>query len=421
MLWFHKKNVVGCRVLLLKISLATAGKIDYNEVPVLPHGSAGILWRWNDCMKMNISMNNSYIEIDTGTLLGNARAILESLGGAELIPVLKDDAYGLGMAPVAAVLCTLPEIRCIALSHVSEGLALRAAGNDQELLIMSAALPFQMESAVEADLTLTCGRLGFAAELAEAARKVGKKAKLQVKIDAGLHRIGLEPDELAAFAEEYHQNADALDLTGVYSHFSDAEDLIRSEAQYALYLEALQALEGLGVPVKQRHMSNSAASERYPQFHLDAVRIGRRLFMDRTEHPLCDVKEAASWRSYITSLKQRKAGDRIGYNGAVTLKQDAMIATVGVGYGDGLHQDLFKVRAPVLVGGKHGHLLVCCMDQCMIDVTGIDCAIGDEVTFFGYDGSGNFLSAQAQAALINDDEGCGLTSALSPRVKRIYT
>ena len=82
---------------------------------------------------MHNFMNNSYIEVDTGILLENARAILAGLGGAELIPVLKDAAYGLGMAPVAAVLCTLPEIRCIALSHVSEGLALRAAGNDQHV------------------------------------------------------------------------------------------------------------------------------------------------------------------------------------------------------------------------------------------------------------------------------------------------
>ena len=375
--------------------------------------------RMQRCFMHNF-MNNSYIEVDTGILLENARAILAGLGGAELIPVLKDAAYGLGMAPVAAVLCTLPEIRCIALSHVSEGLALRAAGNDRELLIMSAALPFQLERAVDADLTLTCGRLGFASELADAARKRGKKAKMQVKIDAGLHRIGLEPEELAAFAEEYRENEDALDLTGVYSHFSDTGDLLRSETQYALYLEALQTVEQAGVPVKMRHMSNSAASELYPQFHLDAVRIGRRLFMDRTEDPLYDVREVASWRSYITNLKPRRAGDRLGYNGALTLKQDAVIATVGVGYGDGLNQDLFRVQAPVLVGGKHGRLLVCCMDQCMIDVTGIDCAVGDEVTFFGYDGHGNFLSSQAQAALINDDEGCGLTSALSPRVKRVY-
>ena len=97
-----------------------------------------------------------------------------------------------------------------------------------------------------------------------------------------------------------------------------------------------------------------------------------------------------------------------------------MIATVGVGYGDGLNQELFRVGASVLVDGRCCGLLACCMDQCMIDVTGIDCRVGDEVTFFGYDGKGGFLSSQDVASLINNNEGCGLTSALSPRVARVY-
>lgn len=369
---------------------------------------------------MHAFLNNSYLEIDTGVLMDNARAILKSLGGAALIPVLKDNAYGLGMTRIAALLCTLPEIRCIAVSHVSEGLELRRAGIDREVLIMSAALPFQLEAAVEADLTLTCARPGFASELAEAARRAGKRAKMQIKIDSGLHRIGLEPEELDAFLEEWRQHGTALEITGVYSHFSDAENAALDAQQFGLFEAASQKLKDAGVPVPMRHMSNSAAAELYPQFHLDAVRIGRRLFMDRTTELLGDVHEAASFRGYITSLKQRHPGDQLGYGGAVTLTADTLVATVGTGYGDGLNQDLFRVQAPVLVNGKHGRLLACCMDQCMADVTGIDCAVGDEITFFGYDRQGNFLSAQRQASLVNNDEGCGLTSALSPRVQRVY-
>ncbi len=369
---------------------------------------------------MHSFMNNSYLEIDTDILTENARAILKSLGGAALIPVLKDNAYGLGMVPIAALLCSMPEIRCIAVSHVSEGLELRSAGIDREVLIMSSALPFQLEAAVEAELTLTCARLGFAAELAEAAEHVGKQARMQVKIDSGLHRIGLEPEELDAFIEEYRQHHEALEITGLYSHFSDAENAALDAQQFQLFEDASRKLQDAGVPAPMRHMSNSAAAELYPQYHLDAVRIGRRLFMDRTTDLLGDVKEAASFRGYITNLKRRHPGDQLGYGGAVTLEEEALIATVGVGYGDGLNQDLFKVRAPILVNGRQGHLLACCMDQCMADVTGIDCRVGDEVTFFGYDGHGNFLSSQSQAALVNSDEGCGLTSALSPRVKRVY-
>mgnify|MGYP000850126752 FL=1 len=117
----------------------------------------------------------------------------------------------------------------------------------------------------------------------------------------------------------------------------------------------------------------------------------------------------------------RRAGEQIGYGGAVTLAHDALIATVGVGYGDGLNPALASAKAPVLIGGKRCTLLACCMDQCLIDVTGTDCRPGDEVVFFGYDRFGNCLPSQEVALLIGGDEGCGLTAALSPRVVRAYS
>ena len=131
------------------------------------------------------------------------------------------------------------------------------------------------------------------------------------------------------------------------------------------------------------HISASESSELFPQYALDAVRIGRRLYMDHPKKPLGSIQEVVSWRSYLTNVKQR--------------------------------------HAPVLVGGKRCPLLACCMDQCFVDVTGVeDAKVGDEITFFGYDSDGNFLSSQETANLIGDDEGCGLTSALMHRVARVF-
>ena len=96
------------------------------------------------------------------------------------------------------------------------------------------------------------------------------------------------------------------------------------------------------------------------------------------------------------------------------------MGVLSVGYGDGLPLELAKVRSPVLVNGQQAHLLAECMDQSFVDVTGIDCGPGDEATLFGYDARGGFLSSQVLAGLIGDNEGCGLTDALSPRVERIY-
>ena len=373
-------------------------------------------------MTMNIQNHNSYLLVDLDVIRRNARVILAGLApGTELIPVLKDDAYGLGLVPVARTLCQLPEIRRFALAHVSEGLELRAAGIDRELLVMGAALPFQLEAAAEAELTLACPRPGFLTEYAEAASRVGKRARVQIKLDTGLHRIGLEQQELSAFIEEYLACAGGVEITGAFSHFSDVAYPAICQREYAAFLAAVETLKAGGVPVPMRHMACSASSERWPRYNLDAVRCGRRLYMDRPDAPDGSIQEAVSWRGFVTQVKARRTGERIGYGGAVTLKKDSLIATVGVGYGDGLNKELFRVGASVLLGGQCRTLLACCMDQCLIDATGLDCRVGDEVTFFGYDGKGGFLSSQDVASLINSDEGCGLTSALSPRVKRVYT
>ena len=372
--------------------------------------------------KTNIP-NNSYLLIDLNTLRRNAHGILAELSpGQELIPVLKDDAYGLGLIQVAETLCELPEIRMLAVAHVSEGLALRNAGIDKEILVMGAALPFQFEAAIDAGLTLACPRPGFAEELAATARTMKKKAKIQIKIDTGLHRIGLEPDELDAFAAELMDCREELIVTGAFSHFSDMASPVLDQTEYSAFLSALDKLVRAGIKIPQRHMACSAVLERYAQhdYNMDAVRIGRRLYMDSPDRPDGSIREVASLRSYITQIRQRRAGDRLGYGGTVTLERDTLVATVGIGYGDGLNQALFQIQAPVLVSGKRCRMLTTCMDQCMIDITGLSCQVGDEVTFFGYDQNGVFLSSQEIASLIGGDEGCGLTSALLPRVARIY-
>ena len=370
---------------------------------------------------MNNQMNNSYIEVNMQTLLDNARAIISSLeAGCQLIPVLKDDAYGLGLLPVAEFLCTLDEIKTVAVSHVSEGLALRKAGIDRDIIIMASALPFQMESSVANNLTLACGRLGLVPELAAAAKVQNKKARIHIKIDTGLHRIGIEPEELDSFIAELKENSAYISVEGAFSHFSDSSDKALAKREHEIFTAALAKLEAAGIVIPMRHMASSTTSEMSPQYNMDAVRIGRRLYMDNPSAPLGSIKELASWRSYITNIKLRRAGETVGYGEGVKIEKDSLIATVGIGYGDGLNQDLVKIKAPLLVNGCIAHYTACCMDQCMIDVSGIDCKVGDEITFFGYDGKGGYLSSQEIAAMVNDDEGCGLTSALSPRVARVY-
>ncbi len=374
---------------------------------------------------MNIDvnfMNNSYLLVDTGVIADNARQILSSLSdGTQLIPVLKGDAYGLGIIPVARALCCIDEIKCFAVAHVSEGLELRRAGIGHDILVMGNFLPHQAYAAVEAGLMQTCGRADMVDMVAKHAAALNTKAKIQVKLDTGLHRIGVVPGaELEELIGRIKVAGDLIEVCGAFTHFANLDDLERTAAQYDLFITGVKQLEKAGIKVPMRHVSSSAISELHPEYDLDAVRIGRRLYMDHPTSPLGNIREAASWRSYVTDVKQRRAGDSLGYGGKFHLDADTVVATVGVGYGDGLNQALVAAHAPVLVGGKLCRLLACCMDQCFVDVSGIDCRPDDEVTFFGYDSAGNFLSSQQVALMAGDDEGCGLTSALNARVARVY-
>ena len=150
-------------------------------------------------------MNNSYIEVDMQILRENMASIASTLTpGAGIIPVLKDDAYGLGLVPVAHVLEPLDCVRCFSVSHVSEGLELRRGGISKGILVMNSALPFQLEAAVEAGLSLACGRPGFVTELQAAARAVGKTAHIHIKIDMYIdkhlkcHALALSPERSSA-------------------------------------------------------------------------------------------------------------------------------------------------------------------------------------------------------------------------------
>ena len=367
-------------------------------------------------------LNNSCLLIDTDKLRENTRTILRTLpAGTKLIPVVKDDAYGMGMVGIVRTLCAFPEIDCFAVANVSEGLLLRREGVRQEILVMSGALPFQYAAAVEGELTLTIGRAGMASELTAVCAAQRKSAKVQIKIETGLHRIGVEPGaELAGVAEELKAAEGVLQVTGAFSHFACPSDAAACQKQYEFFLQGVEQLEAAGITVPLRHINGSEGTELFPQYSLDAVRVGRRLYMDNPTKPLGGIHEVASWRSYVTNVRVLHAGDTLGYDGAFRLKHDALVATVAVGYGDGLHEGLVACHAPVLVGGKRCPLLACCIDQCFLDVTQVGAKAGDEVTFFGCDAYGNFLSSQETANRVGRNEGCGLTAALAQRVARLY-
>ena len=372
---------------------------------------------------MERDIYNSYLLINTSRIRANIRSILASLpAGAELIPMLKCNAYGFGLAYMAKLVSEFPSIRMAAVAQVLEALELRRCGFERKILVTGAsASSAQRRAAIENGVTLTAYSADFIRLLNDDADAVGRPADVHIKINTGLNRLGFCPGAELDGGIAALRECVLVRPSGVFSHFSELEAPASAEAdeQYIRFTDAVTQLQSAGIEPGLRHICASAAFEFHPEMALDAVRIGRRLYYDNPIRPDGGVAEAASWRAVITDVRLRRAGSRLGYGNGLTLEKDTKTAMLGIGYGDGLFQTLVSAHAPVLVNGRRARLLCCCMDQCFVDVSGIDCSPGDEATLFGQDGSGKLLPAQDIAALMRD-EACTITAALGPRVCKIY-
>ena len=364
---------------------------------------------------------NSRLLIDGSAIRQNIEAIRRRLGtGTKIIPVIKDDAYGLGLVPVARMLAACPGTDLLAVAHPWEGAALREAGIETDILVMGSCLRDQMPEAIEKGLILTAGRPGIAAELEEAAREAGRTARVHIKLETGLNRDGVAPGaELGALLAQMKAAAH-VKSEGVYTHCKDDFDPACCQRQAELFEAGLAQIRAAGLETGLRHWLDSAAADRYPAYAYDGVRIGRGLYMDDPFSPFGDRREAVSWRCSVVDVRERAAGETLGYGGGVTLTHSARVAALNVGYGDGLDYRLAANGAQVLLRGTRCPILTVFMDRTLIDAGTLDVRPGEEVTLFGYDADGNLLSSQEQAALIGDKEGCGLTAGLTERVERVF-
>ena len=362
---------------------------------------------------------NSYLHVDLSSISANISAIEETIGPeCSVIPVLKGDAYGLGGIELARFLSKRKELDTFAVSHVAEGIAFREAGISQKIMALSLPLDWQVEEAAQNDLILTLGSFRQFPILSEVSRKLGRRVRVQIKLDTGLHRIGFLPSELDALCDALKDAAPYLEIVGTFSHFS-CDEIAEMEAQDACFREGLEKLRSAGIEPGIRHISSSGSLEISRAYSYDAVRIGRALTLDNPFSPTGLIREAVSFRAFLADIRDRHAGDTLAYGGKVILNKDTRVGVLSIGYGDGLDPALCQVHAPVLIRGQKASLIACCMCQSFVALGTIDALPGDEVTIFGYDAFGNLLSAQEVASLLGR-EGCDLTTELTRRVQRVY-
>jgi alanine racemase len=361
--------------------------------------------------------------VDLDAIAHNVAAIKRHVGDRVIVmAVVKANAYGHGAEPVARAALE-SGASWLAVNRLGEGVGLRRTGIDAPILVMGYTPPAGAATAVAHDLRLTVTSLPLAEALSAAATQGGKDLPIHVKLDTGMGRLGLLPDEVLSFFRDLRRLPN-LKLEGLFTHFAvaDLADKDYTHQQFATYLEIAAALERDGIRLSIRHVANSAATLDLPEMHLDAVRIGIAMY---GLHPSGEVEPALALRPALT-LKSRvgrvrtlPAGSSISYGRTFVTERPTPVVLVPVGYGDGYIR-LNSNRGMVLIHGQRAPIRGrVCMDQFVVDISGIKgVQPDDEVVLIGWQGD-DVLSAEEVAAwaeTINYE----VVTQLMPRVPRIY-
>lgn len=343
--------------------------------------------------------------------------------GTQMMAIIKADGYGHGAVPVAQTLDSVVDAYGVAI--LEEGVELRQAGITKPILLLGYTPKPLYVPMLEYDIAASVFEWDTALQLSETARKQGKRAKIHIKLDTGMSRIGFQTDEKSLETIKKINELPGLDIQGCFTHFArmDEKDKTRAKMQFRRYMDFVAQLEKEGVAIPVKHVSNSAGIIEMPEVNLDMVRDGIAVYglypspeVQKERLELTPAMEVKSWVSFVKVLE---LGIEIGYGGTFTTERETKVATIPVGYADGYPRALSN-RGRVLIRGQSAPVLGrVCMDQFMVDVTDIpDVVQGDEVTLAGRDGEG-FISMEEIADLsysLNYEVVCDI----GKRVPRVY-
>lgn len=364
-----------------------------------------------------------WVEIDLQAISHNVETFKRIIGPDTLfMAVVKTDGYGHGAVPVAKRAIESGADR-IGVALVEEGIELRKAGIDVPIHLLSLNPASAAGLIVEHDLITTVATIDFARHLDQEAGKAGKRVKVHVKVDTGMNRIGISPDNTISFLEEL-KTLTNLEIEGVFTHFALADDPFSSftELQIERFEKVLNDLEEKGLNIPLKHEANSAATILFPQTRLDMVRVGISLYgLHPSEATLdkIDIRPAFKLKAKVSFVKEVPTGDGVSYSHTFKPKKNTTIATLPLGYGDG-YSRLFSNSSEVLVGGRRRPVVGnICMDQLMIDLGEEDTvSVGDEAVLIG-DQDQDEISVDELAGIlktINYEVVC----MINRRVPRVY-
>lgn len=366
-------------------------------------------------------IRTTFAEIDLNSIRHNLATLKYRLGDkTKLCAVVKANAYGHGAVPVAWAAATAGA-DYLAVAFTQEGVELREAGLNIPILILGTLDPDSLSEVVRYDMDQAVYTAEQLRLIDKEATAQHKKARVQIKIDTGMCRIGVAPGDCEVLAKAILKCKN-VEITGAFSHFAtaDEEDKTFSHKQFTQFKKAVRLLEKAGVKIPLKHICNSAGGEELPEYRLDMVRQGITLYGllpgdYRDEYAY--LQPAMRIYTKIVYVKEVPKGATIGYGRTFTAPKKMKVATVPVGYADGYPRSLSNKGYMMVRDCKVPVIGRVCMDQLMLDVSSLpDVAVGDEVLVAG--GKDLPMEQIAQwANTVNYEIICGINSK---RVSRIY-
>jgi alanine racemase len=333
-----------------------------------------------------------YLEINMDNLTNNYNEIRRIVNpNTKIMAVIKANAYGHGSVELAKMYEKIGVDR-LAVSIISEAVELRREGIKIPIQLLNYTPESQLGLVIDNDIIQGIYTYEDAKLLSDLAVKKGKKAKIHIKIDTGMGRIGFLPNEDSIKEIVKIHKLPKLEMEGMFTHFAKADETDKSftKIQFERFNWVSEKLEENGIELKVKHVSNSAAIIDLPEYNLDLVRPGIILYgyypSDEVNKNKINLKPAMTLKAKISNIKTVPEGTGISYGHIYSTSKKSVIATVPIGYADG-YSRILSGKADVCINNKRAPIVGrICMDQMMVDITGIDNAnIGDEVVLFGYD------------------------------------
>ncbi len=373
---------------------------------------------------MNI-IKRCWAEVSLDALLSNLERIKKSTN-TEVMCVVKANAYGHGDEMVVSTL-EKAGVRYFAVASMNEAVHLRKNGCNSEILLLGGYLSDCFEYAALYDITLAVYDTQFAKQLSDFAISKNKKIKVHIKLNTGMTRIGFDcanPDCYVSAVDEIKQVVcmNGLDVRGAFTHFSVSDEPCGEEftnIQLSHLNAVRKLLEQDGVYIPAWHTSNSGAIVNYTQSHMDMVRAGIILYgMYNGFGAGKEYQRVLSLKSVITQIREIDENTPVSYGKTFISNKKMKVATVSIGYADGYPRSMSN-GGKMIVGGKYASIIGrVCMDQTVIDVTDIDCKVGDTVTIIG-DENGKSVTAN-DIAVSDNTINYEIICRLSPRIPRVY-